>query len=55
MLCIIAPEYASRDEESRHRSADGEAIGESEADESEGGTESEADPSDGELLPTTAV
>ncbi|WP_167837284.1 hypothetical protein [Halosimplex halophilum] len=46
MLCIIAPEYASRGDETRDRSAD---------DESEDGTESEEDPSDGELLPTMTV
>jgi hypothetical protein len=39
MLCIIAPEYASRDDESRHRSADDEATEQAESDD---------DPADGE-------
>jgi hypothetical protein len=45
MLCIIAPEYASRDDE-RQRTADGEVGDESETDE----PTTEDDPSDGELL-----
>jgi hypothetical protein len=43
MLCIIAPEYESRDDETRHRSTD-DANDESEQAERDGD-----DPSDGEL------
>ncbi|WP_281372734.1 hypothetical protein [Halosimplex rubrum] len=39
MLCIIAPEYASRDDETRHRSTDEEST-----------DESDDDPTDGEFL-----
>ncbi|QLH83692.1 hypothetical protein [Halosimplex pelagicum] len=45
MLCIIAPEYESRDDETRHRSTDGDA-----SEESEDGEPTDDDPSDGELL-----
>jgi len=46
MLCIIAPEYESRDDETRHRSGEGDA--------NETG-ESDDDPSDGDFLAARRV
>ena len=45
MLCIIAPEYESRDDETRHRSADGEESENAKSD----------DAADGELLTAGAL
>lgn len=49
MLCIIAPEYASGDDEQRHRNS----TAGSEANESENSEEDES--SDGEFLRTQVV